>query len=619
MQSESSVLSLEGRLGCEVRTVPALLQARAERSGDAPALWSLADNRTWRATGWKEYWDIAVRVAGGLQQLGLVPGERVGIMAPSSRYWDFLHMGILVARGVVVGLDPHDLDDNLNTVARRCDLAGLIIQEPSWLARFAVDVRKRLRFIVHFQSASDHEGMISFENLLQMTGSEPESAWLDVQPEDPATILFTSGTTGAPKGIQYTHRQVCLAVASIIEAFAETREGDHLACWLPLANLFQRILNLYAIGCGAQTYYVDDPREVMRHVGTIKPHLFIGVPRFYEKLYAGMMEKVRRGPAWQQWLVAWALEMGEQQAAALRQNRRPHGWQRLAHRLADRLVLRRLRGVMGPNLRYLVSGSAPIPVWLLERLQGMGLLVLEAYGLSENIIPVAANRLWAYRFGTVGRPLQGNTVRLAEDGELQVRGAGVFSGYYGEESAGMFDADGYLASGDFATQDAEGFITLTGRKAEIFKTSTGRRIAPAPIESVLRQAPYVEQVVVFGAGRPFPVAVLVVSAEALRLWVGADVECADLLAHCEWIRADIGRCLAALPEAQRPAGLVVTTRPFTVESGELTTNLKMRRRVIEARYGDVLDALYQTLAQASGRAVQETVDGEEGEVVLCSL
>lgn len=617
MQPEQRALGLEDRLGLEVWTVPALLQARAERNGSATALWSLASDGIWRPTRWGEYRDIVARIAGGLRQLGLVPGDRIGIMAPSSRLWDFLQMGILAARGVVVGLDPLDLDANLNAIARRCGFAGLIVQDPAWLDRFAGEVREPLRFVVHFQPPGDRAGMIVFDDLLQRAGSEPDSAWLAVRPEDPATIIFTSGTTGAPKGIQYTHRQVCLAVTSIIAAFPETQEGDRLMCWLPLANLFQRILNLYAIGCGAQTYYVENPREIMRHVGPIGPHLFIGVPRFYEKLYAGMMEKAGQGSAWQRQLVAWALRAGERHAGALRQNRCPGFMQELYHVLADWLVLHRLRGVMGRNLRYLVSGSAPMSVWLLERFHALGLLVLEAYGLSENIIPVAANRLTAYQFGTVGRPLCGNEVRLADDGELWVRGPGVFSGYYGDEQAGVFDADGYLASGDFAIVDADGFITLTGRKSEIFKTSTGRRIAPAGIESVLRQMPYVEHAVVLGAGRPFLIAVLAVAEDAWLARVGTVAERPALAGWCDAIRRDAALGLASLADYQRPAGVVVTTRTFEVANGELTLNLKLRRTIVGVAFRESVEKLYSLLETADGFPVQ--VEYDEGRMILCSL
>jgi len=299
--------------------------------------------------------------------------------------------------------------------------------------------------------------------------------------------------------------------------------------------MFQRIINLAAIVCGAQTYYVEDPRAIMVHIGSIEPYFFIGVPYFYEKLYAGMIEKINQRPACQQAIIMWALRVGDSYAKLLRDGKRMNVLRRFNHRLADCLVLHRLRKVMGANLHYMLSGSAPMPLWLLERFHAMGLLILEAYGLSENVIPVAVNRQHAYRFGTVGQTLSGCEVRLADDGELLVRGPGVISSYYGEEQYGLLDSNGYLASGDYATIDAGGFITLTGRKSEIIKTATGRRIAPAAIESFLLKVPSVESAAVFGAGRPYPVAVVVLSKEALALMDGKSSEQSSLMEYCEQV------------------------------------------------------------------------------------
>jgi long-chain acyl-CoA synthetase len=620
MTLEQYALSNKDRLKQDVWTVPAILQARAELSRDATALWSHETPAgTWSPSRWGEYRDSAARIAAALKHLKLAPGERVGILAPSSQRWDLLQMGVLAAQGVVVGLDPHDLDENLNSIAQRCNLAGLVVQDLSWLGRFGTDIRDQLRFVVHLDSNEDRDQGIAYEDLIRLADDQPLQPWHSAQPDAPATIIFTSGTSGAPKGIQYTHRQLCLAVASIIEAFPNIDEGRQVICWLPLSNMFQRIINLAAIVCGAQTYYVEDPRAIMVHIGSIEPYFFIGVPYFYEKLYAGMIEKINQGPAWQQAIIAWALRVGDSYAKLLRNGKPRNILQRFNHRLADYLVLQRLRKVMGGNLHYVISGSAPMPLWLLERFHAMGLLVLEAYGLSENVIPVAVNRQDAYRFGTVGHPLNGCEVRLADDGELLVGGPGVISSYYGEEQAGLLDSNGYLASGDYATIDADGFITLTGRKSEIIKTATGRRIAPAGIESFLLKVPSVESAAVIGAGRPYLVAVVVVSMEALGLIDGKNTEQSGLMGYCEQVCPEFVRYLAPLPEYKRPAGLVVTARLFSLEGGELTANLKLRRQNVAKRYAGELETLYRRLQRAKGATVLEKMNTNNGDIVLCSL
>jgi long-chain acyl-CoA synthetase len=285
--------------------------------------------------------------------------------------------------------------------------------------------------------------------------------------------------------------------------------------------------------------------------------------------------------------------------------------------LADRLVLRRLRAIMGTRLRYMVSGSAPMPSWLLARFQAIGLLILEAYGLTENVIPVAANRPNSYRLGTVGLPMSGSEVRLADDGELWVRGPGVFRGYYGEQQPPPpFDERGFLATGDYASIDADGFITLTGRKSEIFKTSTGRRISPRDAEAAMRALPYVDHAVLLGAGRPFPVAILVVAEPKLRACAEASTETA-MIELCERVRCDIAQSIAELPDYQRPGGLVITTHAFGITTGELTPNLKVRRNSIEASHNDVLDELYQSLLASKGALIEKT--SSRGGILLCSL
>ncbi|NEX22876.1 AMP-binding protein [Thiorhodococcus mannitoliphagus] len=603
--------NLSRLLGAELQTLPALLWRRAELTPLAPARWSLGPTG-WTATSWRDYRDETARTGAVLAQLKLAPGDRVGIMAPSSARWDALQMGILAAGGVVIGLDPHDREASLNAIAERCDLAGLIVAEAGLLERFAPPVRDRLHFVVALRS-SDNSSIPTLDALLA-SAPAPSAAPPETRPDDPATIIFTSGTTGTPKGISYSHRQFVLAIASILEAFPGIDADFRLACWLPLSNLFQRMINGCAIATGAQTFYVEDPRRVMEHIGAIAPHLFIGVPRFYEKLQAGMQAKIDAMPAWQRALIAWALRQGHFYASARRAGRAPGTGTRARRALANRLVLRRMRGVMGSNLRFLVSGSAPMPRWLLEWFHAIDLLILEAYGMSENIVPIAMNRPDAYRFGSVGRVAAGNQIRLGEDEELWVRGAGVFSGYLGETASdARFDSAGFLASGDYASLDADGFVTLTGRKSEIFKTSTGRRIAPAGIEAALRQVHYVEHAALFGAGRPFLVAVLAVDEAG---WT-ARMAGAKAAQQGARLREDLAATLANLPDYQRPAGVIVTTRALSIDRGELTANLKLRRGQVEAALCDSIERLYERLQAQTASPSQMDWDGAT--VLLCPL
>jgi len=577
-------------------TVPGLLAARSARDPDAPALWQRSSDGRWVASSWSEYRNACAAVAIGLRKLGLKPGDRVGIIAPSCKEWDYAQLGILAAGGVAIGLDPHAVDEHTQATAQQCGLVGVVLGSPVFLDKLGDAVRQRLRFIVFIdpENRPDATGLNSLIN-----EAVPDDQWNQAKPDDVATIIFTSGTTGEPKGIEYSHRQMCQATTSILSAFPDITEGSRLACWLPLSNLFQRMINLCAMGRGAQTFYVADPREIMRFVPEIAPHVFVGVPRFYEKLYSGIQEAIAKTPHWQQIVARWALCVGDRNARAIRATKTLYPTrastgiaQRFQTALAERLVLRKLRHTLGSNLRFMISGSAPMPAWLLERFHAMGFPILEAYGLSENIIPVSLNRSDDFRFGTVGRPLPGCEVRLADDGELLVRGPGVFKTYLGDDSSdARINNDGFLMSGDFASIDDDGFITLVGRKSEIFKTSTGRRIAPARIESLLRQIGGVEFATVFGAGRTLPTALLAINEVSWR-------DNPDQLPNR--LRKQALLALAPLPPYLRPAGFALTTRMPTIAGGELTANLKMRRPIIENHYAPVLNELHTRLDDAAG-------------------
>ncbi|WP_301101801.1 AMP-binding protein [Propionivibrio sp.] len=589
-------------------TVPGLLCVRNSANPDDVALWQMAADGKWLASTWGDYHKAVASLAIGLRTLGVAQGHRVGIMAASCKEWDYAQLGILAAGGVAIGLDPYGLDEHIQEIARRCDLTGIVVGNQALLDKLGSEVRKNLRFVVSIETGSEPD-VIALDSLVSQNVDDKDKDWNHAQPDAVATIIFTSGTTGAPKGIEYSHRQMCLATASVLAAFSDIRAGSHLACWLPLSNLFQRMINLCAIGCGAQTFYVADPRQIMRFLPDISPRLFIGVPRFYEKLYVGIQEALATKPAWQQRLAQWALRVGDRHQVALRAGQLPGLLLKLQFALAELVVLRKLRGILGVNLQCMVSGSAPMPLWLLERFHAMGLPILEAYGLSENIIPVSMNRPGQFRFGTVGRPLQGCDIRLASDGELLVRGPGVFSAYFGEDAADTgIDQDGFLSSGDFARIDDDGFITLIGRKSEIFKTSTGRRVAPASIESLLHRLPQVDYAVVFGAGRTLPTALLVVSEAAWQ---------ADRHQLCEHLRAAAALALAALPTYLRPAGLAVTPQALTIAGGELTANLKLRRGTIEKNFSSALNELCMTIDNAAGAPFE--AQSKDGRVLFFSL
>ena len=400
-------------------------------------------------------------------------------------------------------------------------------------------------------------------------------------------MAFSSGTTGQPKPAAYSHEQVLLAMDSMVPAFPDLDESSRLVCWLPLANLFQRMINLSAVVAGVPSYIVSDPRTVMDHVPKVEPDLLIGVPRFFERVHGAIQSRMAQQNPIVRRLTRWALAAGTRQAMASTMSVTPNWWDAARFGVADHMVLARLRAVFGTRMRYLVSGSAPMAPWLHDFYDAIGLPIYEAYGMSENVTPIAFNRPGARKRGTVGRPVASNDIRLGEDGEVLVRGPGLSGGDWSAidwRPGSSFE--GYWPTGDLGSFDEEGYLRLTGRKADAFKTGLGRWVMPADVEAALRAIAQVDHVVVVGVGRPGVAAVVVLSAPIADAALISAIEQSSL----------------ALPVYQRPLGVIVTSRSFTIEDGELTTNLKLRRKAIETSFQGAIDRLYIAIQAARAQS-----------------
>lgn len=604
------------------QTIPAMLRSRIAQTPDLTVYARRTAPSHWKPTRWREFGAEVGHLAACLAARGFAPGERLAILARTRPEWQLLEMAGLLAGGVIVGIAPHSSPDQAAAILADSEATVLVVDNLSLLQQLPTAQCEQLRLIIVLDQAeknAGHANVVGWKELGASRGADERWEGPTVLPEHPATWIYTSGTTGAPKAIPYSHGQLLTACRAILETYPQLVEGDVTLCWLPMAHLFQRMMNLAAMARGMPIHVVDDPHRVMACVREVNPAVLVGVPRFYEKLRDGILDELARLRGWRKWLAKAAFQLG----AAPREtalDTEPEG--RLLHAaraLLDFLVLRRVRRVMGTKLKFMITGTAPIGSELLDLFFRLGLPVLEAYGISENAVPMAANRPDDYRLGSVGKPLAGNELRFADDGEILVKGPGVFPGYCHDTSAtAPFTADGFFQTGDLGFLDEDGFLFLTGRKAEIIKTSTGRRLAPHQVEAAYGRSPYLDQVIVIGNGRPYLVGLLGLNHSRVRGWLaqhgeptkGSDAELAARPAVRNLIQRELETLGQELAAHERIVAFDILPAPLSAEQGELTPTGKLCRARIGERHAASIARLYHRDAASAHPGLAVRAEGK---------
>ncbi|MBI1395608.1 MAG: AMP-binding protein [Betaproteobacteria bacterium] len=591
-------------------TLPGLLAYRQRQSPDLPAY------REWTGPGvtgdtwtWGRFGSAVSLLAARMAGAGLRPGDRLGILSPTSMRWELVQMAALACGASVVGLDPHHPAETVTRLIENTETRWLAVDREERIAGIGARALGALEGVVLLAGDTTRTWpapTVRVEEIVARPhdSSGPATPGIEnhSRPDGAALVTFSSGTTGTPKPIEYTHAQVLHAVQCIVESFPRLASPAQLLCWLPLANLFQRMIDFCAMARGDCSWMVGDPRAVMDAVRDADPHLFVGVPRFFERVHAGASERIAQlpGPA------GWFTRRCVAKIVGKAHRRRLAGQTSPRNTWIENAVASRLRELFGRNIQYLVSGSAPLAPAIHDFFDAIGIPVYEAYGVSENVVPIALNRPGARRPGSVGRPVSRNEVSLSAEGEIMVRGPGVFSGYLGTEgTAPKPDASGYWATGDLGAFDDDGYLYVKGRKSDEFKLSTGRWVSPPAIERHLAGLHFVDHAVIGGESRKAVIALLVLSGD--HDWSRTS-------------RSDMERQLAQslrelagdLPSYQVPAGILLRREPLSIADGELTTNLKVRRRAIWDRHQADTDALYDRIDKARA----EAPDANDGVVTV---
>jgi len=596
------------------QTVAAHLAATAERWGSEPAFSDRDGGGPWQTITWEQARQQALELAAAFVGLGLRPGERVALMLPNRLEHVLADLGVMHAGGVPVTFYATLAPDQVRFVAADCDARIAVLDGETELARWQpvlAELPGLKKIIVRDAPACPAgEAFLSWADFaalgrerLAASPAEVAERVAAIGPDDPATLLYTSGTTGNPKGVIITHRSVLYEVVSgEVTGFVEPR--TRWVSYLPLAHIAERMFTIYLpVHYAWHVHFCHATTDLIATVGAVRPTAFFGVPRVWEKVQAGIQALLagEQDPA-RRAAVDEAMATGRKYVKSCEFGNTTPAELAEEFRLADENVLRPIRSLLGlGEATTVVSAAAPLPPDVAEFFAGLGMKILDVYGMTETTGAFTTNTPAAFRLGTVGRPVPGVEVRIADDGEILTRGPLNTPGYLNlpERTAELLDADGWLHTGDIGSLDPDGFLSVVDRKKELIITSGGENISPAAVENHLVAHPLIGQALSYGDRRPYVVALLTLDGDVAPAWARAHgIEASSLaeLAEEPAVLQAVGEAVAAANERLARVQQIKKWRllpvEWTAESEELTPTLKLKRRVVHAKYADVIDALY---------------------------
>jgi long-chain acyl-CoA synthetase len=585
------------------KTVADLAPLAAERHADLPAVTYKDPSGEWVSKTYREVGDIIRRLALGLIELGIEKGDKVSILANTRPEWTYFDFAALSVGAVVVPIYQTNSPDECQYVLENSDAKAVIVEDSEQLAKID-QVRDRVPKLEHVIRMEGSGGnAISMDELIEAgssrSDSEWEQRWQSVTPDDICTFIYTSGTTGPPKGCVISHGNYrSMVTMALDESVLDRNTTTYL--FLPLAHSFALLIQLLSFDLGGNiAYWERDPLKIIPNLVEVKPDYFPSVPRIFEKIYTAATSEVEKSGGLKKLVFNWAIGVGKKVRRKERAGE-PIGWLlRKQYEIADKQVLSKIRALFGGRMKNCVTGAAPINPEILRFFDAAGVLVLEGWGMTETSTAATVARPDAFKIGKVGRAFKGCEIRIADDGEILVKGPNVFQGYYkNEEATRETLEDGWLHTGDIGELDADGYLSITGRKKDIIITAGGKNITPANLEAEIKQSPYVSQCVVIGDRRPYLVALVTLDMEECaklaeeRGWPADSAE----LAHHEGMRQLLQEHLDKVNEkfarVEQVKKFEILPHDLSQEGGELTPTLKVKRNVVAEKYEQEVDALY---------------------------
>jgi long-chain acyl-CoA synthetase len=591
-------------------TLAQMFWARVDRSGGGPAQ-QVKRHGTWQTLSWREVGEVVREVALGLLALGRQKEDAVGILSASRAEWVQADFAIFSVGGRTIPIYPSYPPDLIQYIVNDADVRTLIVEDLAQLEKVmeARGKMARLEQVVVIQGYEGNDPWVLTWEGLRRLGRDNQEKWkselagrvADGRADDIATIVYTSGTTGPPKGVVQTHGNH-MAMLTGSEQTLRVSEGDVHLLFLPLAHSFGRLESLAGVYRGLTTAFAESIDKLAQNLPEVRPHFICSVPRVFEKVYAGVMTKAEAAPPLKKKIFRWAVDVGRQVSELIQAKKPISVGLRAQHRLAHKLVFSKLHAALGGRLRFAISGGAPLSLEIAQFFHAAGILILEGYGLTETCPSLTFNRADNFKFGSVGQAQPGVELKIAADGEILGRGPNIAKGYFKkpQATAEVFLPDGWFATGDIGKLDSEGFLYITDRKKDLIVTAGGMNIAPQNIENLLKGDPFISQAMVHGDKRPYPVALITLNPEELAKFAreqGILITDPTALAKHPKVLQRVSRIVeernAGLQSYAKVKKFAILPDDFTVDNGLLTPTLKVKRKIITDQHKELLDSLYR--------------------------
>lgn len=583
-----------------------MFKAAVEHSPATPAYRWFDSNLNTQGVSWTEFSAQVDQVSKSLLALGVKKNDKVSILSNSCYHWALTDLGTVSMGAVTVGIYQSNLAKDCEYIINHSDSVLVFAEDQGQLAKL-IDIKQDISNVIKvvlFQGESANDWVLSYKDFLDLgrgvDDAQLEIAQNNVQTEDIATIVYTSGTTGVPKGAMLSHGNITFTTQSILQS-VDVHEGDTTLLFLPLAHVFARAILYAGLYANTVTYFNRNLDTLLEDFKLSKPHWFASVPRIYEKVYGKVNSGAEAKGGIALKLFHWACDLGAEVSKLRLEKKSLPMVTALKYQLASKLVFSKLHEAFGGRLRWCISGAAPMNPSIARFFDGAGIPILEGIGMTENTSFSNLNRINNYRFGSVGQAGPGIEVKVASDGEFMVRGPNVMQGYYKmpEETEKNITGDGWLLTGDLASIDDEGFVTITGRKKDLIITSGGKNVAPSAIEGLMALSKYINQVCVIGDKRKYLTALVTLDLEAVKEYCQVqgidyinDSVALDNVQIQALIEDEINVRNQELPSYETIKKIALVPE-FTIENEALTPTLKVKRNVVMEQYADKIEAMYQ--------------------------